>query len=184
MEEKTLKSHKIYEGKIISLRVDTVELPDQKYSKREVVEHSGASAIIPITTEGNVILVKQYRKPVESYLLEIPAGRLEQDEDPEICAKRELIEETGYSSNCFEKLMTYYTSPGFSNELIHIFLAYDVEEGKSNPDEDEYLEVLSIPFDDLLKKIHKGEIMDSKTIIAVMAARQILHLRNKQINAE
>ncbi|SDY89406.1 NUDIX domain-containing protein [Tindallia californiensis] len=185
MEEKTLKSHKIYEGKIISLRIDTVELPDQKYSKREVVEHSGAAAVIPMTKEGNVILVKQYRKPVESCLLEIPAGRLEQDEDPETCAKRELMEETGYWSNHFEKLMVYYTSPGFSNELIHIYLAYDVEEGKSNPDEDEYLEVLSIPFDHLLNKVYAGEVMDSKTIIAVMSsASRILHLRNKQINAE
>lgn len=170
MEEKTLKSQKIYEGKILTLRLDTVELPDKKYSKREIVEHSGAAAVVPITKDGNVILVRQYRKPVESILLEIPAGRLEQDENPLTCAKRELAEETGYSANCYEEILSYYTSPGFSDEIIHIFLAHDLESGKARPDEDEYLEVLEVPFEELVERIMRGEIKDSKTIIGVLSA--------------
>ncbi|RQD67215.1 MAG: NUDIX hydrolase [Tindallia sp. MSAO_Bac2] len=179
MEEKTLKSQKIYEGKIVTLRLDTVELPDKKYSKREIVEHSGAAAVVPVTTEGNVIVVKQYRKPVETVLLEIPAGRLEQDEDPETCARRELAEETGYSTDHLEKILDYYTSPGFSDEIIHIYLAHNLEEGKAKPDEDEYLEVIEIPFDELLQKIMDGEIKDSKTVIGILAADRILKTRNK-----
>ena len=179
MEEKTLKSEKIYEGKIVTLRIDTVELPDKKYSKREIVEHSGAAAVVPVTKDGKVILVKQYRKPVETVLLEIPAGRLEKDEDPETCAKRELAEETGYSTERLEKILDYYTSPGFSDEIIHIYLAYDLEAGKAKPDEDEYLEVIEMPFDELLECIMKGEIKDSKTAIGILAADRIIKDRNK-----
>ena len=179
MEEKTLKSEKIYEGKIVTLRVDTVELPDKKHSKREIVEHSGAAAVVPVTKDGKVILVKQYRKPVETVLLEIPAGRLEKDEDPEICARRELAEETGYSTDRLEKILDYYTSPGFSDEIIHIYLAKDLEAGKAKPDEDEYLEVIEMPFEELLDRIMKGEIKDSKTAIGILAASRILQEQNK-----
>src|SRR5690554_6437355 len=117
-EEKTMKSDKLYEGKMLNLRVDTVELPDKKYSKREIVEHPGGVAVIPIVDNDSLILVKQYRKAVEKFLLEIPAGKVEINEEPRVTAIRELKEETGYSTDKMEYLMEFYTSPGFTNEKI------------------------------------------------------------------
>ncbi|WP_034429000.1 NUDIX hydrolase, partial [Caldisalinibacter kiritimatiensis] len=119
-EEKTMKSEKIYEGKILNLRIDTVELPDKKYTKREIVEHPRAVAIVPITAKGEIILVKQYRKPVEKELLEIPAGKLEVGEEPKTCAIRELKEETGVTANKLTYLFEFFTSPGFSNEKMYL----------------------------------------------------------------
>src|SRR5690554_4052188 len=113
-EEKTMKSDKLYEGKLLNLRVDTVELPDKKYSKREVVEHPGGVGIVPITEDNCIILVKQYRKAIEKFLLEIPAGKLELNEEPRETALRELKEETGYEANKLEYLLDFYTSPGFT----------------------------------------------------------------------
>ena len=172
MDERTLKSERIYEGKILNLRVDTVELPDKKYSKREIVEHAGAAAVVPLTKDGRVVLVKQFRKPVEAELYEIPAGRLETKEQPEACAARELGEETGYTTDALEKLIVYYTSPGFSNEAIHIYAARDLVEGKADPDEDEYLEVFHFTMEEALTMIREGEIKDSKTIVGLLLVAQ------------
>ena len=172
MDERTLKSERIYEGKILNLRVDTVELPDKKYSKREIVEHTGAAAVVPLTKDGRVVLVKQFRKPVEAELFEIPAGRLEAKEEPEACARRELAEETGYTTDGLEKLIDYYTSPGFSNETIHIYAARELVEGEANPDEDEYLEVFHFTLEEALTMIRKGEIKDSKTIVGLLLVAQ------------
>jgi len=172
MEEKTLNSARLYEGKIINLRVDTVELPDKKYSKREIVEHSGAAAVVPLTMDGHVILIKQFRKPIEEIIYEIPAGRLETKETPRNCALRELAEETGYTVGSLEELVTFYPSPGFSNEVIYIYIARDLTEGNAKPDEDEYLEIMKFPLEEALKMIEDGTIKDSKTIIGLlMAAR-------------
>ena len=170
--EKTLKTERIYEGKVINLRVDTVELPDKKYSKREIVEHPGAVGIIGVNNDGKVILVRQYRKAVDDFLLEIPAGKMEPREDPLECAKREFKEETGYSASSFYALSHCYTSPGFSNEKIYLFKAENLFKGVAEPDEDEYIEVVEIPFDQALEKIDKGEIRDSKTIIAILMANE------------
>lgn len=174
VEEKTLKSEKIYEGKLINLRVDTVELPHQKYSKREIVEHCGAVGILGITKENKIIFVKQFRKPVEEILLEIPAGKIEANEAPEDCALRELKEETGFSTNNIKKLLEFYTTPGFSNEVMHIFLATELEEGIATPDEDEDIELVYLSFDEAISKILKGEIKDSKTIISILAYKNII----------
>lgn len=176
IEEKTLKSERIYEGKVINLRVDTVELPNQKYSKREIVEHSGAVGILGITKDNKIILVKQFRKPVEEVLLEIPAGKIEANESPENCALRELKEETGFSTNNMKKILEFFTTPGFSNEIIHIYLATDLQEGVSNPDEDEYIETVYLTLNESLEKIIKGEIKDSKTIISILTYKNISNL--------
>lgn len=173
-EEKTLKSERIYEGKIINLRVDTVELPRQKYSKREIVEHSGAVGILGVTKENKIIFVRQFRKPVEEILLEIPAGKIEANENPESCALRELKEETGYSTTNIKKILEFYTTPGFSNEVLHIYLAEDLQEGVATPDEDEYIESVYLSLDEAVKKIIDGEIKDSKTIVAVLAYKNIV----------
>lgn len=174
-EEKTMKSERIYEGKVINLRVDTVELPERKYSKREIVEHSGAVGIIAITENQEMIFVKQYRKSVEEVLLEIPAGRIEQDETPITTALREFEEETGYITNKMTKIIEYYTSPGFSNEVIHIFFAEGLVEGVAHPDEDEYIEVTYLSIDEAMKRIKQGEIKDSKTIMAVLLYKTMIN---------
>ncbi|NBG88774.1 NUDIX hydrolase [Isachenkonia alkalipeptolytica] len=171
-QEETLKSERIYEGKVINLRVDTVELPDKKYSKREIVEHSGAVGIIGINDKGQVVLVKQYRKAVDEFLIEIPAGKMEPKEDPEACAKREFKEETGYEANDFNAVAQFYTSPGFSNEEIYLFEAKSLCKGTAEPDEDEYIEIIEISFETALEKISNGEIKDSKTILAILLAKE------------
>lgn len=170
--EKTLKTERIYEGKVINLRVDTVELPDKKYSKREIVEHSGAVGIIGINKAGEVILVKQYRKAVDDFLLEIPAGKIEPQEEPQACAKREFKEETGYGASEFSPLVQCYTSPGFSNEKIHLFKAEGLFKGTAEPDEDEYIETVEISYATALQKIRDGEIQDCKTIMAILLAKE------------
>ena len=166
-EEKTMKSEKIYEGKMINLRVDTVELPDKKYSKREIVEHPGSVGIVAITHDGDMVLVKQFRKPVEKNLLEIPAGKIEINEEPKETALRELYEETGYRAGNVEYLFEFYTSPGFSNEKMYLFLATELVEGEAEPEGDEYIEIQKIGLENLMDMVIKGDILDSKTIIGI-----------------
>lgn len=174
-EEKTMKTEKIYEGKILSLRIDTVELPDKKYSKREIIEHPGAVAIIPITDEGEVVLVKQFRKAVESVLLEIPAGKLEMGEEPINCAIRELKEETGYTAKSLKYITEFYTSPGFSNEKMYLYIATGMEDGESEPECDEYIDVVRVKIEELVEMIYNGEIVDSKTIIGILVAKNFIN---------
>lgn len=174
-EEKTMKSEKIYEGKIVNLRIDTVELPDKKYSKREIIEHPGSVGIIPIKEDGTVILVEQFRKPIEKSLLEIPAGKIEINEEPKETALRELVEETGYIANKMEYISEFYTSPGFSNEKIYLFLATELEFDKENPGEDEYIDIKKVKIEDLINMINRGEIIDSKTIIGIFYAEKYIN---------
>jgi ADP-ribose pyrophosphatase len=181
-EEKTMKSEKIYEGKIVNLRIDTVELPDKKYSKREIVEHPGSVGIIPITDDECMVLVKQFRKPVEKNLLEIPAGKIEINEEPRETALRELDEETGYISNKMEYLFEFYTSPGFSNEKMYLFAATELSEGEANPENDEYIEIVKIKIDDLVDMVKKGEINDSKTIIGILYAKKYINQKKERID--
>lgn len=176
-EEKTMKSEKIYEGKVVNLRIDTVELPDKKYSKREIVEHPGAVGIIPVTDDDCIILVKQFRKAVEKILLEIPAGKLEVNEEPRETATRELKEETGFDSGKMEYLLEFYTSPGFSNEKVYLFLASELIEGVPCPESGEFIETVKISIVDLLKMVDRGEIVDSKTIIGINLANKYIKSR-------
>ncbi len=165
--EKTMKSERIYDGKILNLRVDTVELPDKKYSKREIVEHPGAVAIIAINENKEMIMIRQYRKAIDKILLEIPAGKLELNEEPIESAKRELKEETGYTADKIEYVMEFYTSPGFNNEKIYLFLAQGLTEGEQELEVGEYIDVEKYNLDELMKMIKLGEIVDSKTIIGI-----------------
>lgn len=177
-EEKTMKSEKIYEGKVVNLRIDTVELPDKKYSKREIVEHPGAVGIIPVTDDNCIILVKQFRKAVEKFLLEIPAGKLEVNEEPRETAARELKEETGFSPSKMEYLLEFYTSPGFSDEKVYLFLASELIPGTPCPESGEFLETVKINIDELLTMVERGEIVDSKTIIGINLANK--YIKNKR----
>ncbi|MBE6082063.1 MULTISPECIES: NUDIX hydrolase [Tissierellales] len=177
-EEKTMKTEKIYEGKILNLRIDMVELPDKKYSKREIVEHPGAVAIAALTDDNEIILVKQYRKAVEKELVEIPAGMLEISEEPREAAVRELKEETGFSADKMEYICEFYTSPGFTNEKLYLFLATGLKAGESHPENDEYIDVLKFKLDNLVDMVWKGQILDSKTIIGAFAVSS--YLQNKR----
>ncbi|MBW8352132.1 NUDIX hydrolase [Bacillus sp. IITD106] len=169
-EEKTIHSQEIFSGKIIRLQVDDVELPDGKTAKREIVKHPGAVAVIAINDDNKIIMVEQYRKPLERSLLEIPAGKLEYGEEPLVTAERELEEETGYAAGKMEHLISFYTSPGFADELIHLYLATDLKR-IDNPkigDEDEFVELHAITLQDAIQCVNDKRIYDAKTAYAVL----------------
>ncbi len=167
MEEKTLKSERIYEGRLVNLRQDAVVLSSGRETVREVVEHPNCVAIVAIDSEDNVVMVRQFRKPVEGVLLEIPAGVIELGEEPQQCALRELEEETGYMAGKMERIGGFYSSPGYSTEFLHLFLATDLQRGSTRPDEDEIIEVVSIPWEQILGLIVAGEVCDAKSIVGL-----------------
>ena len=175
LTEKTIGSEKIFDGRVIRVRRDTVELPNKHTSTREVVEHPGGVAIVPIDNDGNVHMVRQYRYPLGRLCLELPAGKLEYGEDHKECGLRELGEETGMEAGNFEYLGVFCPSPGFCQELIHIYLATDLKQGKIHLDEDEFLEVEKYPLNELIKMIHEGKIQDGKTVIGLLIAKDVLN---------
>lgn len=179
-EEKTMKSDKLYEGKILNLRVDTVEIPNKMYSKREIIEHPGSVGILAITKDDKIVLVKQYRKAAEDFILEIPAGKMEVNEEPKETAIRELKEETGYSADGMEYMLEFYASPGYCNEIIYIFLSDKIELGEQDLDENENIEILEYDIDEIFKMIRLGKIIDGKTIIAANIAKEHINKRNKK----
>ena len=166
--EKTLEVENIYKGKIINLNVHKVILPNNTTANREIVVHPGAVAILPIDEEGKIIFVNQFRKAVEEELLEIPAGKIEVGEDPKKCAMRELEEETGFLASQLMFMNKIYTSPGFSDEVIYIYLAKDLTIGKKNLDEEEFIDLYKYSFVDALNLIKSGGIKDAKTIAAIL----------------
>jgi ADP-ribose pyrophosphatase len=168
MIEKTISTKRIYDGKILNLRVDEVLLPNNKTSQREIIEHNGAVAMVAVNDDNELLLVKQYRKAVEEVIIEIPAGKLELNEDPDECAIRELIEETGFKPNKITRMFDLSTSPGFCTEIIHIYLAEDLEESFLECDDDEFIEVVKMNIDEAVNMISTGEITDSKTIAGLL----------------
>lgn len=169
LKEKEVSRKYIHNGRIISLREDDVTLPNGKRAKREVVEHPGGVCVAALTDDRNLLMVRQYRRPFDEVLLEIPAGKLDKGEDHLDCGIRELREETGFSAKHFEYFGHIYPTPGFCDEKIHIYFAWDLTEGDCDPDDDEFLDVLQIPFDEVFDKVIKNEIKDSKTVAAVLA---------------
>lgn len=169
LEERTLKTEHIYSGRIIQVQVDEVELPNGKTSTRELVKHPGAVAVIAITDENKLVMVEQYRKPLEKVIVEIPAGKLEKGEEPALCARRELEEETGYECESLELVSSFYTSPGFADEIIHIYVAKGLKqkENAAGLDEDEFVNVLEITLDEALEFMKEQRIFDAKTIFGV-----------------
>ena len=159
--EKPVSSNRLFEGKIINLRQDEVILPNGRTATREVVEHPGAVAVVPITKTGQVVLVRQFRHPVGRIILEVPAGKLDRNEKPEDCALRELAEETGFVANKLRKLTSMYTTPGFSNEVIHLYLAEDLVESDQRPDEDEFIKTEQYSPEQIRQMIKSGEICDA-----------------------
>jgi len=165
--EETIQTEEIYRGKIINLRIDKVRLPDGRRSTREIVEHPGGVTIIPLINDEEIILVEQFRKPSEKTLLELPAGKLEKNEEPIYTAKRELIEETGYSARNWDYLLNFYTSPGFADEILYLFLARGLEEVGIDPDDDEIIKIHRLPVDKIMEEINSGRIQDGKTILGL-----------------
>ncbi|MGI6648395.1 MAG: NUDIX domain-containing protein [Bacillota bacterium] len=169
LAEKTLSSEYVYQGRMINLRVDQVELPDGKSAQREIVEHPGAVAVVALTNNRELVMVRQYRKPIDKVILEIPAGKLNHNEDPEICAQRELLEETGYQAGQLSLIARYYTTPGFSDEVMYLYLARKLIELEQSPDEDEFIEMTRVPLATAQQMVLTGEIQDAKTIIGILA---------------
>ncbi|MCD5323076.1 MULTISPECIES: NUDIX domain-containing protein [Pontibacillus] len=169
-EEKTIHTDSIYKGKVISLQVDDVSLPDGNTSKRELIKHPGAVAIIPVTQEGKLVMVEQYRKALERSLVEIPAGKLEPGEGPEETAKRELEEETGYTTDKLEFVTSFSTSPGFADEIVHVYLATDLKkaESKLDGDDDEFVELLEVSLEEAEQMERDQRIWDAKTAYALL----------------
>lgn len=170
MQEKTVKSSEVFRGKIINVKVDTVTLPDGRQTEREVVEHPGAVAVVALTEDEEVLLVSQFRYPVGEILLEVPAGKLEPGEDPLESAKRELAEETGFMANSWELLSVFYTTPGFSNEIMYLYLARDLSPDKKQADDDEFIELQQMPLKDAVSKALSGHFKDAKTIAGILIA--------------
>jgi ADP-ribose pyrophosphatase len=167
-KEKRTAGKTIYEGNILKLYRDEVEFPDKHKSAREVVEHSGGVSVLAENEEGKIILIKQYRYPVDEVIYEIPAGKLELDEDPAECAARELREETGYSAQKFSKLFEFFPTPGYSTETIYIYQAEGLKFVGRDLEEGEYIEVVPKSRAELKELLQSGKIKDSKTLIAVM----------------
>lgn len=176
LTEKTISSEKIFDGRILHIRRDTVELPDGSRSAREVVDHPGGVCVLALDDEGQVLLVRQFRYPYEKVLTEIPAGKLEYGEDPEKAALRELKEETGAVPGKFQSLGELYPSPGYCGEIIRMYLAQELTFGEAALDEDEFLNVERMPFGELAELVLAGEIRDAKTIAAVLKTKLLLGL--------
>lgn len=168
-EERTLETKRIYDGRQVNLRVDTVVLPSGRETSREVVEHADCVAIVALDSEDNVLMVRQFRKPVERMLLEIPAGGIEPGEEPKDSALRELEEETGYHAGKVERLGGFYSSPGYSTEFLHLFLATELQRGRRDAKEDETIEVVPIPLEKIPSLISSGEICDAKSIAGLFS---------------
>lgn len=174
-KEETISSELKYQGIIVDLHLKEVRLPDGQTAKREVVTHPGASAVLA-RDKDELILIRQYRKPIEVELLEIPAGKLDPGEDPLDCAVRELEEETGYRALNMEKVGRIYTSPGFSDEVVHLFYADDLVEGVLNRDDDEFMELERIPVKEIPSLLSQGKITDAKTLAALAFCRERISL--------
>ena len=175
--EKQVESKIVYEGMIVNVRRDTAELQNGARVPREVVEHPGGVGIVPVTHDNRILMVRQYRYPMEEELLEIPAGKLDGGESPLECAIRELSEETGCTAGEFVDLGAIYPSPGFCRETLFLYLALDMKEGEMHLDEGEFLSVEAVGIEELVEMIMRGEIPDAKTVIGVMKAERYLNKR-------
>ena len=172
--EKKVRRINRYEGIIVKVSVDKALRPDGRDCLREVVEHPGGVCILPVDGNNVAYCVRQFRYPIGEHLLEAPAGKLEAGEDPLKCAVRELSEETGFTAGRIVPLGYYYTSPGFSTECLHLYLALDLQRGEAHPDDGEFLELETYPLEELTAMVERGEICDGKTAIAVLRAARLL----------
>ncbi len=167
--ERTVGSKTVYAGRVVTFRLDEVELANGKRVQREIVQHRGGVALVAFDSDGKLLLVRQHRAPAGETLLELPAGTLEADEDPAVCARRELEEETGYTADQLEHLVGFYLAPGYSTEFLHVYLARELREASAEQDEDEDIELVREPLETALQRIARGEIRDAKTVAGLLA---------------
>ncbi|MFA5137603.1 MAG: NUDIX hydrolase [Elusimicrobiota bacterium] len=177
MVERCVRRNPIYLGKSVNFRVDEVRLPNGRRAIREYMDHPGAVAVAPFLDPDTILLVRQYRYPVGRLTYEIPAGKLDGEESPLRCALRELREETGYRAGRIRSLLSFWPAPAFSNERLHIYVADRLVRGRQSLDEDEFLEIQTVPFQKALSWVLSGKIQDSKTIIALL---HCAHTRNRR----
>ena len=176
LEEKTVKKNYIYHGRIINVRNDDAELPNGKPCRREVVEHPGGVAIVGLTEDNEILLVRQFRYPYKETIYEIPAGKLEKGEDIKAAGIREFSEECGATAEIFEPFGEVYPSPGYCGEIIRLFYAKNITFGQQHLDEDEFLDVIKMPIKEVVSKIMSGEIKDAKTIAGVFKIKELMNL--------
>ncbi len=174
--EKTVESQTLFQGKIVTLKVDKAQLPNGAVAGREVVEHPGGVAVLALFDDGTVPVVRQFRYPFREVVTELPAGKLERGEDPRPAALRELEEEVGVTCGELTDLGRLYLSPGFSTEVLHMYLARQLRQGACHPDEDEFLEVERVPFSALAEQVLSGAITDAKTVALVLKVKLLLGL--------
>ena len=173
MTIKTLDRKNVFKGKVIDLSVDTVVFPKQQV-EMECINHPGGAAVVPLISDGSVILIKQYRHCIGDTIWEIPAGRLEPDENPLDCAKRELVEEVGFKATNVQKLTEIYSAPGYCNEVIYIFLATELVPDKQKLEDDEIINIVRLPFAKAIEKVKMGEITDAKTVVGLLLAKELV----------
>ena len=170
LKEKLLQSERVFNGVLLKVNRDIVVLPNGKEATREWIEHPGAVAVVPFSEDGRIAMVRQFRYPTGKVMLEVPAGKLDLNEKAEECVLRELKEETGYTARKIRRLTSIATTPGFSNEVIHLYIAEDLVQGAQCPDEDEFIHVVKYSKTEIKKMIQDGTIDDAKSILALMLA--------------
>ncbi len=176
MREEITNTEQIYNGRIVDLAVHDVTLPDGTQAKRELITHPGAVAIVALDAAQNVLLVRQFRLGAGAVLVELPAGTLEADEDPDVCAVRELREETGYRPGQLERIGGWYVAPGYTTEYIHLYVASDLTHDPIDGDEDEFLELVRVPFEEALAMVESGEMGNSTGVAGLLRAARHLGL--------
>lgn len=174
MSEEIVHSEYLYRGRVIKVRLDQTRLANKNVVMREIVEHRGAVAIVALDEQNRVLMVRQFRSAAARAMLEIPAGTLEDGEDPALCATRELKEETGYYAAQWNELGYFYSSPGFSTEKMFLFLARQLTPGTAAPEDDELIRAELVPFDEALAKIERGEIVDGKSLVGLLRVWKLL----------
>jgi len=169
---KTLNRKDIFKGKVIDLSVDTVFFPKQQV-EMERINHPGGSAVVPLLSDGSVVLIKQYRHCIGDTIWEIPAGRLEPDENHLDCARRELVEEAGFKATNIRKLTEIYSAPAYCTEVIYVFIATELTPDKQKLEDDEIIKVVRLPFAKAIEKVKMGEITDAKTVVGLLLANEL-----------
>jgi ADP-ribose pyrophosphatase len=175
LEEQTVESTVAYEGSFLQLHRDTVRLPNGQHAVREFVRHPGAALVVPFLPDGQVVLERQYRYPLKQTFIEFPAGKLDAGELPLVCAARELTEETGYAAEQFAYAGAIHNAIGYSDEVIHVFFARDLSQGKRKLDDTEFLDVFTAPLTWLISEMRAGRVTDAKTVTAALWAEKHLH---------
>lgn len=174
LTETQLTCKTVFEGKILTVREDSVLLPSGHTATREVIEHNGGSCVAALTPDNRLLMVRQFRYAAGKALWEIPAGKLEKGEDPLVCAARELEEETGYKAKTLEPLGHFYPTPAYCQEVIYMYYTTSISPSAQHLDEDEFVEVAAIPFEEVLAMIDRGEITDGKTQLTVLKLKEVL----------